>query len=725
MITPDEVEALSLGAHHDPFAVLGAHSENGINVIRTVQPDASTVTLLDADLRPIGTMQRIHDVGVFEIALERPLTKYCFNVRRQDKEQKVEDAYRFASQLGDVDHYLLGEGTHDELYRRLGAHPAQVDDCSGVSFTVWAPNASRVSVVGDINNWDGRCHPMRFHPATGVWDIFIPAVKPGDRYKFELLDNNGNLLPLKADPIAFHSQLPPATASIVYQSTYQWNDQQWQRLRSANGGFNLDSAMLGYEIHAASWRHADGKPLPWRELTEQLIPYLKDMGFTHLELMPVTAHPFDGSWGYQPIGLFATDPRLGDPDDLRYLIDQCHINGIAVIMDWVPAHFPRDEHGLSHFDGTHLYEHADPRRGAHPDWGTLEFNLARREVVNYLTASALFWVEQFHIDALRVDAVASMLYLDYSRNDGEWTPNQFGGNQDLDAVEFLKHMNTRVHAANAITIAEESTSWPRVSRPVEDGGLGFSLKWNMGWMNDSLSYIGEESIHRSYHHDKITFGLLYAFHENFVLPLSHDEVVHGKGTLLDRMPGDEWQRFANLRAYLTYMYCHPGKKLLFMGNEFAQRSEWNHEQSLDWHLLEHDPHRGVQTLVRDLNHLLLDSPALYENDFSDQGFDWIEASDAPSSVFAFARWNKDRQQPVVLVVNFTPVIREYYRVGIPVGGAWVERLNSDSKHYGGSDNGNFGVLHSDNISRHGHPWSIALTLPPLGAIVIAPVDSAH
>ncbi len=716
MIAAVEIDALARGRHHDPFAVLGPHRENGVDVIRTIQPDAVSVVLLDADETPIAEMQRVHNDGVFELELRQPLTRYRFNVRHADHNKIVVDPYRFASQLGDIDHHLMGEGNHDQLYNRLGAHPVHVDHCDGVCFAVWAPNASRVSVVGDVNGWDGRCHPMRLHPAIGVWDIFIPAFAIGDNYKFELLDDNGSLLPLKADPFAFQTQLPPETASIVHRSTYQWNDQQWQRERSINGGFDLDAAMLGYEIHTASWRHADEQPMDYRQLAEQLIPYLKDMAFTHVELMPVTAHPFDGSWGYQPIGLFAADPRLGDPDDLRFLIDQCHLNGIAVIMDWVPAHFPRDEHGLSYFDGTELYEHADPRRGAHPDWGTLEFNLARREVVNYLTASALFWIEQFHIDALRVDAVASMLYLDYSREAGEWSPNALGGNEDLDAVAFLRHMNTRVHAANAITIAEESTSWPRVSQPVENDGLGFSLKWNMGWMNDSLAYISEQPIHRSYHHDKITFGLLYAFSENFVLPLSHDEVVHGKGTLFDRMPGDDWQRFANLRAYLTYMYCHPGKKLLFMGNEFAQRSEWNHRQSLDWHLLEHDTHRGVQALVRDLNQLVLATPALYENDFGNEGFDWIEATDAPSSVFAFARWNKGRQHPVVLVVNFTPVPREYYRIGVPVGGGWAVRLNSDSRHYGGSDAGNSDLIHTDNVAMHGHPWSIALTLPPLGAL---------
>lgn len=721
-MTADDIEALAEGRHRDPFSVLGQHQHVDQNIFRTIAPGASKVELLDGDLVTVAQMHRIHEIGIYEAKLRTALSEYRLRIHHQANSRIVDDAYRFDSLMGEVDEHLLGEGNHDLLYDLLGAHPQTRNNASGVNFAVWAPNASRVSVVGDFNNWDGRCHPMRLHPANGIWDIFIPAVSEGDRYKYELIDSNGQKLPLKSDPVAFYSEHPPQTASVVYRSHYQWNDQQWQRNRSIGSGTDLNAAMTIYEIHTGSWRHADGKPLSYRGLADQLVPYLLDMGFTHVELMPVTAHPFDGSWGYQPIGLFAADPRQGEPDDLRYLIDQCHINGIGVIVDWVPAHFPKDDHGLRLFDGSSLYEHQDPRRGEHPDWGTHEFNLGRNEVKNYLTASALYWVREFHIDALRVDAVASLLYLDYSREPGSWVANESGGNEDLDAVAFLRHMNTRVHAAGAITIAEESTSWPMVSRPVEYGGLGFSLKWNMGWMNDTLVYMSEDPVHRRYHHDKLTFGLLYAFSENFVLPLSHDEVVHGKGALLDRMPGDDWQRFANLRAYLTYMYCHPGKKLLFMGNEFGQRSEWNHQQSLDWHLLEFEPHKGIQSLVRDLNKLIGRCPALYENDFNDQGFDWIEAADAPTSVLAFTRWNKGRTQPVVLIVNFTPVLREFYRVGVPIGGAWVECLNSDSAYYGGTDCGNAGVIYSDNIGQHGHPWSVAITAPPLGAVVITPAD---
>jgi len=723
LVSKEDVEEIARGRHRDPFAVLGPHRHDQGLVIRTIQPGADAVSLIDRKHQKIVEMTRIHQHGVFEAPVNTASRDYLFNLRLAGENSIVEDPYRFPSSLGDLDHYLIGEGTHDLLHESLGAHPARVDGIDGVQFAVWAPNASRVSVVGEMNNWDGRCHPMRHHPATGIWEIFLPCARKGHLYKFEIVDPDGQLLPLKADPFAFKMQLPPDSASIVYKSQYAWNDQQWQRLRSINGGFDFSAPMTAYEIHTGSWRRADNQCLSYRDLADQLVPYLVDMGFSHLELMPVTAHPYGGSWGYQPIGMFAADCRQGDPDDLRYLIDQCHLNSIAVIIDWVPAHFPKDEHGLACFDGTRLYEHADPRRGDHPDWGTHEFNLSRREVINYLTASALFWVKEFHIDALRVDAVASMLYLDYSREDGQWLANEFGGNQDLDAVAFLRHLNTRVHAAGAITIAEESTAWPAVSRPVEHDGLGFSLKWNMGWMNDSLAYMSEDPIHRRYHHDKLTFGLHYAFSENFVLPLSHDEVVHGKGSLLEKMPGDRWQRFGNLRAYIAFMYAHPGKKLLFMGNEFAQNREWNHNQSLDWHLLESEQHRGVQSLVRDLNHLLRQLPALHECDFVEQGFEWIEAGDTASSTLAWCRWNSERSQPVIVIINFTPVAREFYRIGVPIGGAWVERLNSDSRHYGGSDVGNPGTVHSDNICCNQHPWSIALNLPPLGALILTPIDS--
>jgi len=563
---------------------------------------------------------------------------------------------------------------------------------------------------------------MRLHAGNGIWEIFLPGVTSGARYKYEMLDQDGKLLPLKMDPYSNYHEPPPGNASIVYDSRYRWKDTDWTSKRSAQP--SLDEPVSIYEVHLGSWRRKatdHDRSLSYRELADELVEYVKDMGFTHIELLPVSEHPFDGSWGYQPIGMFAPTQRFGEPDDFRYFVDRCHAAGIALILDWVPAHFPRDEHGLRRFDGTALYEHEDPRKGEHADWGTLIFNFGRREVVNYLVGSALYWVDEFHIDAIRVDAVASMLYLDYSRKEGEWVPNEFGGNENLEAVAFLRRLNTELHAHGATSYAEESTAWPGVSRPVDHDGLGFTYKWNMGWMNDTLSYMGEDPIHRKFHHDKMTFGLVYAFTENFVLPLSHDEVVHGKHSILGRMPGDEWQRFANLRAYYANMFAHPGKKLLFMGAELAQYDEWNHDRSLDWHLLDYPVHSGVQKLIRDLNVVYRATPALYEVDFSADGFEWIDLNDQDNSMFSWIRRDKSGNS-VICITNFTPIVRYDYRVGINESRQYVELINSDAKEYGGSGIRN-GTLSPEDVEYQGKPCSLALTIPALATLIIKPRDS--
>jgi len=620
-----------------------------------------------------------------------------------------------------MDLYLLGEGSDKEIYNKLGAKVIDVDGVKGTRFAVWAPNASRVSVIGNFNNWDGRRHVMRLHPANGLWELFVPDVRSGDQYKFELLDSNGQLLPLKSDPFGNYYEAPPGNASVVFKSRFEWSDDDWMSKRSPIP--KMDAPISIYEVHLGSWRRRpeeDDRPLSYRELADELVDYVKDMGFTHIELLPVSEHPFDGSWGYQPIGLFAPTQRFGNPDDFRYFVDRCHKAGIAVIIDWVPAHFPRDDHGLRRFDGTALYEHEDPRKGEHADWGTLIFNFGRREVINYLLGNVLYWIREFHIDGIRVDAVASMLYLDYSREDGQWIPNEFGGNENLEAVEFLRLVNKEIHALGATSFAEESTAWPGVSRPVETGGLGFTYKWNMGWMNDTLSYMSEDPIHRKYHHDKMTFGLVYAFNENFVLPLSHDEVVHGKRSLLGRMPGDEWQRFANLRAYFGSMYGHPGKKLLFMGSELAPYDEWSHDRSLHWHLLDFDSHKGVQKLVQDLNKLYTETPALHEVDFRDTGFEWIDWGDRDNSVLSWIRRDHHGGH-IVCIVNFTPVVHEHFRVGVPTQTTYREVLNTDSHHYGGSNVCNV-ELRAEPIGAHSREQSIAMRLPPLAAVFLSPAD---
>ena len=714
----DALELLVAGRHGDPIALLGPHRVNGNRVVRTLQPQAKRVTLVDANGDELAKAKRVHDDGLFVATLPPRLRRYQFRITLPSGESYLaEDPYRFPPTLGEMDLYLLGEGSDREIYEKLGAQLRSYLGIHGTRFAVWAPNASRVSVVGSFNDWDGRRHGMRLHPGNGIWEIFIPGVGHGDKYKFEMADRDGNLLPIKSDPYAAAHEPPPGNASIVYASDYTWSDDEWMAARDVNP--SLDEPMSIYEVHLGSWRRGNGNAwLSYRDLAGQLVEYVTEMGFTHVEFLPVTEHPFDGSWGYQPIGLFAPTWRFGSPDDFRYLVDALHQAGIGVIVDWVPAHFPKDEHGLRRFDGTALYEHEDPRKGEHADWGTLIFNYGRREVRNYLYGSALCWIKEFHIDALRVDAVASMLYLDYSREDGEWIPNEHGGNENLEAVEFLRQLNIEVHAHGATTHAEESTAWPAVSRPIEHGGLGFTYKWNMGWMHDTLAYMQEDPVHRQFHHDKMTFGLVYAFNENFVLPLSHDEVVHGKRSILGRMPGDEWQRFANLRAYYASMFAHPGKKLLFMGAEFGQSHEWNHDQSLDWHLLEFAPHQGVQRLVRDLNRTYSHIPALHQVDFTGDGFEWIDLDDRANSVFSWLR--RDRAGNVVLCIcNLTPVVRDDYRLGVPHAGAYDVLINTDAGIYGGSDH-DPAVHHADDTPHHGRNSSLRLSLPPLATLILAP-----
>ena len=716
----DAFAALAEGRHRDPFALLGIHSVGKSRVVRTFQPQAKQVDLIDADGNHIADMRKVHTDGLFVAAMPPRKRRYRLRVTTHDGHTAdIEDAYRFPQSLGDIDLYLLGEGSDRQIYNKLGAQVISLEGVAGTRFAVWAPNASRVSVVGDFNDWDGRRHIMRLHPANGIWELFLPGVGGGARYKFEMLDKHGKLLPLKTDPYGNYHEPPPGNASIVYESGYQWEDSSWVGKRSVVP--NLDSPVSIYEVHLGSWRRkADegNRYLTYRELADELVDYVADMGFTHIELLPISEHPFDGSWGYQPIGMFAPTQRFGNPDDFRYFIDRCHNAGIAIIIDWVPAHFPKDEHGLRQFDGTALYEHQDPRKGEHADWGTLIFNFGRREVVNYLIGSALYWIDEFHIDGIRVDAVASMLYLDYSREADEWVPNEHGGNENLEAVAFLRKLNTEVHAHGATSFAEESTAWPGVSRPVDLGGLGFTYKWNMGWMNDTLSYMSEEPIHRKHHHDKMTFGLVYAFNENFILPLSHDEVVHGKHSLLGRMPGDEWQRFANLRAYYANMYAHPGKKLMFMGGELAQGQEWSHDRSLDWHLLEYHNHRGVQNLVRDLNHVYTQTPALHEIDFSGEGFEWIDWDDRDNSVLSWIR--RDRSGGYAICIsNFTPVTRYDYRIGVATRDPLKEIINTDAEKYGGSGTGN-GVITPYEQEHYGKPFSACLTIPPLATLILLP-----
>jgi 1,4-alpha-glucan branching enzyme len=721
----DAVASVVTGDHPDPFSFLGIHpaDESGF-VVRVLLPGASTVEVVSYGGDALGELERIHQDGLFAGPVAERVPYRLRVAWEGGGEDEIEDPYRFPALLGEQDLYLFCEGNHLRIYEKLGAHPIELEGAAGTSFAVWAPNARRVSVIGDFNFWDGRRHVMRKHPAAGVWEIFIPEVGEGALYKYEIKGPNGDLLPRKADPFGFRAERLPGTASVVHGiGNYEWADAAWMEERESKTA--LDAPMATYEVHLGSWRrNPDGSYYTYAQLAEELVPYVAEMGYTHVEFLPPTEHPFDGSWGYQPLGLYAPTSRFGTPDDLKRLVEAFHRAGIGVIIDWVPAHFPEDPHGLGLFDGTHLYEHADPRQGRHPDWGTLVFNFGRGEVRNYLLCNALFWVSEYHVDGLRVDAVASMLYLDYSREQGEWLPNVHGGNENLEAVAFLQRTNELVFGQHpgATTLAEESTAWPMVSRPTSMGGLGFGYKWNMGWMNDSLQYMSEDPINRKYHHNEITFSLVYAFNENFVLPLSHDEVVHGKRSLIDKMPGDEWQKFANLRAYYGFMYTHPGKQLLFMGGELAQRREWNHDGSLDWHLLEETPHRGVQTLVKDLNAIYSATPALYEVDFGSAGFEWIEGGDRENSVVSFLRRGRTAEDLAIVVCNFTPVVREGYQIGVPEGGAYEEALNTDDTRYGGSGVGNSKGVSAEKVPAHGQPYSVSLTLPPLATMVLKPIS---
>ncbi len=715
MLTPHEIDALRRGTHGDPFAVLGPHAgPDGRTWVRALLPGAASVAAVtdggQAELRCM------HGDGVFEGALPAP-GPYRLQVAWHDGSHALlEDPYRFGTVLGEMDVWLLAEGSHLRPHDIMGASPRTMDGVAGTAFSVWAPNASRVSVVGDFNLWNGCRHPMRLRRECGVWELFLPDLGPGARYKYELLDRNGQLLPQKADPYALHAEMRPATASIVAPMPAMVPPSTQRERANA-----LDAPLSIYEVHLSSWRRraAEGNRwLNWDELADELVGYAREMGFTHLELLPVSEHPFDGSWGYQTLGLYAPTARFGDPAGLRRFVEKAHEAGIGVLLDWVPAHFPADAHGLAQFDGTHLYEYADPREGYHNDWNTLIYNFGRTEVRNFLVGNALYWLERYGVDGLRVDAVASMLYRDYSRKAGQWIPNVHGGRENLEAIAFLKRTNEVVggERPQAITLAEESTAFPAVSRPTWAGGLGFHFKWNMGWMHDTLQYIQRDPIHRAFHHGELTFGLIYAFTENFVLPISHDEVVHGKGSMLQRMPGDRWQKFANLRAYYGFMWGHPGKKLLFMGCEFGQEREWNFESGLDWHLLDQPDHRGLQSLVRDLNHLLAASPALHDQDFSGEGFEWIDHQDSQRSLLSFVR--KGRQGAMMLVLcNFAPVVHHGLRLGVPAAGRWTERLNTDSSFYGGSNVGTpLGTATSEAVASHGRPQSVVITVPPLATV---------
>ena len=672
LLSKEEMQAVINGDHGNVFAVLGIHRDKGSKevFIRAYQPNTRSIEVLKNDGTSLGMMTKLDDRGFYQINLGVGENfAYRFKIENDlGNTYMAEDAYRFQSNIGDIDAYLFAEGTHLDMYKKLGAHPMTMDGVAGVSFAVWAPNAKRVSVVGGFNNWDGRVNVMRKHPTCGVWDIFIPGIGQGELYKYEIKTQQDYIL-VKSDPVAFYSEKRPNTASVVYNiENYHWEDENWMNYREQANSF--DRPMSVYEVHLGSWRrkgeHGE-EYLTYREFADYLVPYVSNMGFTHVEFLPLSEHPLDASWGYQVTGMFAPTSRFGNPDDFRYMIDKFHQAGIGVIMDWVPAHFPKDGHGLVEFDGTHLYEHADPRKGEHTDWGTKIYNYGRTEVCNFLCASALYWLKEYHIDGLRVDAVASMLYLDYSRKNGEWIPNIYGGNENLEAISFLRKMNELVYGHNkgAFTCAEESTAWPMVSRPTSMGGLGFGYKWNMGWMNDTLRYISKDPVHRKYHHGMLTFGLLYAFNENFILPISHDEVVHGKGSMLAKMPGDEWQKFANLRAYYGFMFTHPGKKLLFMGNEFGQDWEWNAEESLRWHLLQYPMYKGMQNCVRDLNLMYKGNPALYEVDFDYRGFEWIEHSNADDSVISYVRKGTQPGDYLIVICNFTP-----WSAGITVSVFW-------------------------------------------------------
>jgi len=713
-----EIQRLIDAKHHDPFSVLGRQNKDGRKLIRAFLPYAESACIEKDGLE----MQRVPGSDIFEYVIdekaEAPEHYSIFWTGKGGVKGQHIDPYTFSPQISEFDLHLFSEGKHRQVYQILGAHMRQIDGIQGVLFSTWAPNADRISVVGDFNQWDGRVHPMRSRGSSGVWELFIPGISAGHLYKYEIRNRASGSILLKTDPYGQRFQIRPDNASIVTdKSGHIWSDQGWMENRQAANW--LQAPMSIYEVHLGSWKRNDqGGFLNYRELAVQLVDYVTRLGFTHIELLPITEHPFDGSWGYQTTGYFAPTSRFGTPDDFRWFVDYCHKHGIGVLLDWVPAHFPKDAHGLASYDGTPLYEHEDPRLGEHRDWGTLIYNFGRNEVKNFLIGSALFWLDQFHLDGLRVDAVASMLYLDYSREQGDWIPNQYGGNENLEAIAFLRELNSVTHelCPGSLVIAEESTAWPQVTRPTWTGGLGFSMKWNMGWMHDTLQYISKDSIHRHYHHDQLTFGLLYAFTENFVLPFSHDEVVHGKGSMLAKMPGDEWQRFANLRLLYSFMLTYPGKKLLFMGCEFGQGTEWNAEKTLDWYVMDYPLHQGMAKTVADLNHIYRSYPALHQKDFESDGFEWIDCHDAPQSVLSFLRKGDGLHESVITVFNFTPVPRQHYRIGVPELGTYREIFNSDSSYYGGSNLGNLSV-EAETLEWMGRPFSIEITLPPLSGIL--------
>jgi 1,4-alpha-glucan branching enzyme len=712
----------------DPFGVLGPHRVPGGIVVRAIQPAASRVELRTRPEGAVHEMRRAAELpkGVFEATLAATeVPDYRLHVTYPDGHtHELDDPYRYGRVLTDFDLHLLGEGTHHRAFEKLGAHRLRVGSTIGVHFAVWAPNAERVSLIGDFNAWDGRVHPMRRLGGSGTWELFVPELADGEKYKFEIRSRRGELLK-KSDPYGFAFEVPPDTASVVRDiSGYTWGDAHWMAARPGLGNW-LDRPMSVYEVHLGSWARVpeDGdRSMSYREIAARLIPYAKDAGFTHLELLPVMEHPFTGSWGYQVHGFFAPTSRYGSPEDFKFFVDACHQAGLAVILDWVPGHFPKDAHGLARFDGTALYEHEDPRQGEHQDWGTLIFNYGRHEVANFLLSNALFWLEEYHIDGLRVDAVASMLYLDYSRSPGEWIPNVYGGRENLEAIAFLQRLNMLTHGQHQgiVTIAEESTAWGGVTRPVHLGGLGFTYKWNLGWMHDMLEYVRKDPVYRRWSHNLITFSMLYAYTENFILTFSHDEVVHGKGALLDKMPGDVWQKYATLRTLLGFMYGHPGKKLLFMGAEFGQWREWHHDRSLDWHLLDDSAHAGVRRYVQALNWHLAAEPALHERDFDPSGFSWVDCNDNENSIISLVRYDRDRRRPLLMVINFTPVLRRGYRVGAPVPGYYEEILNSDAAAYGGTNMGNEGGVWSEPAPAHGYEHSIVVTLPPLACLLLKP-----
>ncbi|HEX8393030.1 MAG TPA: 1,4-alpha-glucan branching protein GlgB [Longimicrobium sp.] len=728
-----DVQQILTAEHPDPFRVLGMHTVSVGGelrlVVRAFLPGATAVSVTDEEGDEVAVMECGHTDGFFEAVLPRGTSAFPYRLlvtwTGADEPVLLADAFSFGPQIADFDLYLVGEGTHLRLWEVLGAHPMTVDGVEGVHFGVWAPGARRVSVVGEFNLWDGRRHPMRRHPAQGVWEVFIPGVQEEALYRYEILPHQGSAF-LKSDPLAFTAEVRPATASKVADlSKYEWNDAEWMRTRQEGDWCNRPMSI--YEVHPGSWKRVpdeDDRPLTWREMAEDLTDYVADMGFTHVEFLPVMEHPYDPSWGYQVTGYFAPTSRFGGPDDFRYLVDRLHQRGIGVILDWVPAHFPKDAFALRRFDGTALYEHADPRQGEHPEWGTLIFNFGRNEVRNFLISNALFWMEEYHADGLRVDAVASMLYLDYSRGPGQWVPNQYGGRENLEAVAFLQQLNTTVRDRHpgVLMIAEESTAWPGVTQLAHLGGLGFHLKWNMGWMHDNLRFMAEEAIHRKYHFNLLTFSLMYAFSEKYVLPLSHDEVVHLKGSLMGKMPGDAWQKAANLRLMLGMMWGHPGKKLLFMGGEIGQWGEWNENRSLDWHLLGDPLNAGVQRWLRDLNALYKREPAFWETDFSYEGFEWIDFHDVEQSILSFVRRGRESGRELLFVCNFTPVPRHAYHVGAPSAGRWREVLNSDAEPYGGSNAGNGGVMETVPLAVHGRAQSLPLTLPPLGILILQRED---